>query len=179
MKKELVFLSMLLTANAAHSTEHYVARLDNRHEVAAAWKSQQSGSGVAQIRLSDTGTMLDLDMEVSGVSLEQLAPAGPKGALGAIHIYNMPQNGPNFFVLQLPGTYVRTKDGFRLSLVNWKIPAPAGGAKVSAESVVKEIKAGHAYFGLHTADLQCLGSGGKVVACAAPATALSGRIVPE
>ena len=80
-------------------------------------------------------------------------------------------------MLQLPGEYVPTDDGFTLTLTDWVIEAPKGGAKVDAAFVVGEIRSGKAYIGLHTENMLCADSEGKSVPCAAPATALSGAIV--
>lgn len=157
--------------------EPYTAELGTAHEVAHGWKSQQSGSAVAKINLSEDGTTLDFDLVVTGVKLDELAAAGKDGAFGPIHIHNTPQGGPNFFVLQLPGVYVPSEDGFTLTLTDWVIEAPKGGAKVDAAFVVEEIRSGRAYVGLHTHNMLCADSEGKSVPCAAPATALSGAIV--
>ncbi len=157
--------------------EGYTAELVASHEIARNWKSQQSGGALAQIDISDDGTKLSLHLTVAGVKLDELAAAGKNGALGPVHIHNTPQGGPNFFVLQLPGEYTATDDGFTLSLSDWTIEAPKGGAKVDAAFVVEEIRAGRAYVGLHTENMLCEDSDGKSVPCAAPATALSGAIV--
>lgn len=157
--------------------EGYKAELGTSHEVAGSWKSQQAGSAVATFDLSEDGSTLSLELVVTGVKLDELAAAGKDGAFGPIHIHNTPQGGPNFFVLQLPGDYVATEDGFTLTLTDWTIEAPKGGAKVDAAFVVEEIRAGRAYVGLHTHNMLCADSDGKSMPCAAPATALSGAIV--
>ncbi|MEI6799648.1 MAG: CHRD domain-containing protein [Pseudomonadota bacterium] len=157
--------------------ESYSAKLLTSHEVAHIWKSHQSGSGLADIVLSQDGTKLSLHLAVTGVKIAELSAAGKNGVLGPVHIHDMPQGGPNFFVLQLPGVYAATEDGFTLTLDNWTIEPPKGGAKVDAAFVVAEIRAGKAYIGLHTQDMLCQDAKGKTIACAAPATALSGAIV--
>lgn len=157
--------------------ETYNSTLDTDHEVADSWQSQQSGAAVATINLSDDGKRLSFDMVVTGLRLDDLAAAGKGGALGPIHIHNTPQGGEKFFVLQLPGEYVETEDGFTLTLTDWVIESPKGGAKVDAAFVVSEIRNGNAYIGLHTDNILCSSSEGKSVACAAPATALSGAII--
>lgn len=128
------------------------------------------------LALSEDGTKLDLDLTATGIRMDELAAAGPEGVLGTIHIHNLPQGGPNFFVLQLPGTFAETEDGFTLTLKDWTIEAPKGGAKVDAAFIVNEIRAGNGYIGLHTLNLLCRDKTDMEIACAAPATALSGQI---
>lgn len=156
--------------------ESYHAELTADHDVAKSWRSQQTGSAKANLKLSDDGSLLTLKLQVTGVKLDELAAAGKDGLLGPIHIHNSPQGGPNFFVLQLPGKYKASQDGFTLTLTDWKIEAPMGGAKVTADFVVNEIRNGKAYIGLHTANARCLNSANVSVPCAAPATALSGQL---
>ncbi len=159
--------------------ESYSATLVAGHEIAHGWKSHHSGSGFSDIELSDDGAKLSLHLTVTGVKIAKLAAAGKNGALGAVHIHSMPQGGPNFFVLQLPGIYTATPDGFTLVLDNWTIEAPKGGAKVDAPFVVEEIRSGRAYVGLHTEDMLCEDAKGISIPCAAPATALSGAILKK
>lgn len=176
LRTALIFSASAFCANASFA-EVYTAELTTAHEIAARWKSQQTGGATAQVVLSDDGTRLDLELMVTGVTPQELAAAGPEGVLGSMHIHNLPQGGPNFFALQLPGTIEPTVDGFKLVLTDWKIEPPKGGAKVDAAFVVGEIKSGNAYIGLHTTNLLCQDGKGNKTACAAPATALSGQIV--
>lgn len=164
--------AMVLPANA----EAYRAKLTRDHDIAKNWRSQQAGYGNAKLKLSEDGTHLTLELKVTGIKLDELSAAGKGGVLGPIHIHNSPQGGPNFFILQLPGDYKATKDGFTLTLTDWEIEAPLGGAKVDADFVVNEIRSGKAYIGLHTANAKCLNSADVSVPCAAPATALSGQL---
>lgn len=174
---QLAVITTCLSALAIPAiAESYRANLTAEHEVAKSWRSQQTGSAKADVKLSEDGSLLTLNLQVKGVKLDELAAAGKGGALGPIHIHNAPQGGPNFFVLQLPGQYKATKDGFTLTLKDWKIEAPLGGAKVDAAFVVSEIRSGKAYIGLHTANAKCLDSADASVPCAAPATALSGQL---
>lgn len=177
MLNKILLAAAFTLCGQAVFAESYTAELTNAHAVAAGWKSQQSGGATAQIDLSPDGTTLSLTLQVTGVALDELAAAGKGGVLGPIHIHNAPQGNPEFFVLQLPGSYVETKDGFDLVLKDWTIEAPKGGAKVDAAFVVEQIRKGNAYIGLHTENGICKDAEGKDIACAAPATALSGQIV--
>lgn len=176
MLTKSVLASALILVGQASFAESYKASLTNTHEIAAKWKSQQGGTVDVTVALSEDGTKLDFDLVATGLKMDELAAAGPEGVLGTIHIHNLPQGGPNFFVLQLPGTFAETADGFALTLKDWTVEAPKGGAKVDAAFVVDEIRKGNAYIGLHTVNLLCRDKTDMEIACAAPATALSGQI---
>lgn len=173
---------MLLAAFPAHAEEtpwRGFAHLDNTGSTAAGWGSREAGRGHAVIELSpDRRRIAFLQLVLDGVPRDVLADAGGRPELGPIHIHNHPQGGPQFFVLQLPGSYAEIDGTTVLTLRDWEIEAPLGGAQVTPEFVVAEILAGNAYFGVHTHNQLCHDRAGQPATCAAPATALSGDILP-
>lgn len=179
MRKLFVSSCTLLAFATMANAELFSAELTIQHEVAASWKSEETGSADAQLRISEDGKSLSVFINVRGIGLSELASAGHHGSLGPIHIHNLPQGGDQFFVLQLPGQFDATGDGFTLTLEDWPIEAPGGGAKVSPKFVVEEIRSGNAYFGLHTSNVLCENADGQSIECAAPATALSGQIISD
>jgi hypothetical protein len=161
--------------------DRIASELSAEHEVARAWGSQVQASGSAYMLFdAATGRIVELVMTLDGVSAADLAPAGPKGAFGAIHIHNYPQGGPDFFVQQLPGTITETDTGIEFRLENWTLEDPLGRKHdgIDAAFVMAEVMAGNAYFGVHTTDLACPENrkDGIEGSCAAPATALSGHL---
>lgn len=153
------------------------ADICSQQTISKSWASQHQGTGHAQLRMNPITGVMSVQLDVRGVSLDELAPAGPKGALGAIHIHNYPQGGPDFFVQQLPGDFIPTDNGFRFALKDWPMVAPAGGANVSVAFVISEVLSGNAYIGLHSKQILCANKLEEDIACAAPATALSGSLV--
>lgn len=163
---------------ASSKTLEFVAHICSNHVVSDTWQSKHPALGRVSMRLDTDSARLSLDMSVSNFSEDELAAAGPSGVLGAIHIHNLPQGGPQFFVQQLPGKIISTDTGFDFILENWSMTAPMGGAKVSVEFVIAEILSGNAYIGVHSSRILCEDATRREVACSAPATALSGTLIP-
>ncbi|WP_158968475.1 CHRD domain-containing protein [Chachezhania sediminis] len=172
-----VFAPHLLAAEIVHANSH----LSSDHEIAAHWGSSLAASGQAMIEIEPaTGILRYLRVDVDGLAPDELAHAGPNGALGPIHFHNYPQGGPQFFVQQLPGTISATERGLRLEVTDWKMDAPMVGQErgLTAAFVIQEILDGNAYIGLHTTHTACPQNRatGLENSCAAPGTAISGHI---
>ncbi len=170
-------VALCIAATAATAdVERYHFDLCTDHVIAAGWKSQETGAGAGTIAYDPDQNTLSVDLVVTGIAPEELASAGHHGGLGPIHIHNLPQGGPQFFVQHLPATIKPVGDGFTFILNDWPMEDPASDAKVSADFVISEIRAGNAYVGLHTHNQLCTNPAGQPMTCAAPATALSARI---
>ncbi|NIZ09770.1 hypothetical protein [Pseudooceanicola sp. HF7] len=119
-----VFAPHMLAAEVVQANSH----LSSDHEISAHWGSSLTATGQATIEIEpDTGILRYLRVDVDGIAPDQLANAGPNGALGPIHFHNYPQGGPQFFVQQLPGTISATETGLRLEVTDWKMDAPMVG----------------------------------------------------
>lgn len=167
--------TQVIPANAQQ--QEFVADICGQHLVSSTWGSQHTATGKAQLHVNPETNRLSLELNVRDFSPEDFAPAGPDGILGAIHIHNYPQGGPRFFVQQLPGQVTPTDTGFTFSLKDWPMSPPKGGAKVSVEFVISEILSGNAYIGVHSSQILCSDAARRDIACAAPATALSGTLI--
>ena len=175
----IVALCLLTAAPAAAELSRAVSEIGPDHEVAAHWGSTVPGKGAAYILFDqEAGHIKELVLRIDGVPHDRLANAGPEGLFGPVHIHNYPQGGPDFFILQLPGDFTATETGFEFRLENWQVEAPLGRKHdgIDAAFVMSEIVAGNAYFGVHTDHALCPGNSGAANICAAPATALSGRL---
>ncbi|GAA4224564.1 hypothetical protein GCM10022290_28330 [Sagittula marina] len=171
--------AMALPLSAGAEVVRAVSEMRASHAVSAHWGSSVPAQGAASLTYDrDTGTIIELVMTIDGTSTDDLAPAGPGGMLGSIHIHNYPQGGPNFFIQQLPGEFEETDSGFVFRVSNWKVEDPIVGPEGGADFVLSEVERGNAYFGLHTNHALCPGNTKDGVAgtCAAPGTALSGHI---
>lgn len=175
------YLALTLFSAAPLMADHHQFEFDlcTAHEVAAKWNSQENGAGGGTITYDPAEGRLSVALSVTGLFPEMLANAGHHGGLGAIHIHNLPQGGPTFFVQHLPGEISESADGFRFTLVDWKMENPGGGADVGVDFVLSEMLSGNAFVGLHTHNMQCSNAEGRTIPCAAPATALSGQVVPK
>lgn len=175
----LALYTNVVAVSANADTLRAVSALSGQHASSSHWDSDVPASGAAYVEIDVTSNrILDLVIVIEGIAPEQLAPAGPNGMFGAIHIHNYPQGGPNFFIQQLPGEVVRTESGFEFHLDDWFMEDPIVGPSGGAAFVVSEVQSGNAYFGLHTNHTLCRGhtTHGADRSCAAPATAISGHI---
>ena len=175
----LTITCALMPGFAAAELRRAVSDIGPGHEVAARWGSAVPGHGAAYMLFDpEAGEIIELVMRIDGVPPETLAAVGPEGRLGAIHIHNYPQGGPDFFVQQLPGTITATDTGFEFRLETWLMEDPLVGPEGGAAFVLSEVMAGNAYFGMHTTDALCPANQkpGIETLCKAPATALSGHL---
>jgi hypothetical protein len=153
--------------------------LSPEHEISANWGSSVAATGSGEIQFDrETGKIDVLRIKVDGIKIDELAPAGPNGVLGAIHIHNYPQGGPQFFVQHLPGKLTATETGFVFELSDWIVEDPKVKPGLTADFVLSEIENGNAYFGLHSVHHACPKNQKDGVAgtCAAPGTAISGHL---
>ncbi|TVP71395.1 MAG: CHRD domain-containing protein [Rhodobacteraceae bacterium] len=175
----IVAVTLVPTTDLKADQHQFEFELCTLHEVAAKWRSQEEGTGIGTITYDTAQGTLSFALSVTGVFPEMLASVGHHGGLGAIHIHNLPQGGPDFFVQHLPGEISEQADGFDFTLADWVMENPGGGADVGADFVLFEMLSGNAFVGLHTHNMQCANAEGRTIPCAAPATALSGQIVPK
>lgn len=155
------------------------ANLSSDHEISANWGSSVAATGTGEIQFDrETGKIDMLRIKVDGIKVDELAPAGPNGVLGAIHIHNYPQGGPKFFVQHLPAELTATETGFVFELSDWVVEAPKVKPGLTADFVLSEIENGNAYFGVHSVHDACPKNKKDGVAgtCAAPGTAISGHL---
>jgi hypothetical protein len=182
----LMASGLLYPPPAQAQMDRIASELSAQHEIARGWGSELQASGSAYMLFdAAAGRIVELVMTLEGIGIADLAPAGPDGASGAIHIHNYPQGGPDFFVQQLPGTLTETATGIEFRLENWVMEDPLGRKHdgIDAAFVMREVVAGNAYFGVHTIHAACPAhdTGAAAGTCAAPATALSGHLgrLPE
>jgi len=171
-------LCLLVGSPAMAELKRVVSELHSGHAIAAHWESTLDAKGAAYMVYDpEKGRIIELVMQIDGITSEDLASAGPEGAFGAIHIHNYPQGGPDFFILQLPGEVAQIAGGVEFRLEDWQIEAPLGRKHdgIDAAFVLAEIAKGNAYFGFHTHDRARPRNQkpSMVAAGAAPGTALS------
>ena len=171
-------IAVMAGVPAFAEVNHYEATLSSTHESSSAWSSAVTAVGTAKVSVDHAnGVINSFELRLTGLNIEDLAPAGPNGSFGSIHFHNYPQGGPNFFVQQLPLTAQENDGTLIFSLSGWKVEDPVKGIG-DASFVLNEILSGNAYIGVHTNGMNCKSPAtGESISCAAPATAISGHVV--
>ena len=146
----------VLAGAASAATLTYTARLDGAQQVPPAGEMQipTSATGMATFTVDDVTQLMDFRLDVTGISLDELADRFVALPVGPLHLHNAPrgENGPVVIPFPFDGTFMGTADGFSVTKVDYAFAdaIAISGVTPSFEAFVAELDAGNYYANLHT-----------------------------
>lgn len=160
-----ILAAVLLSGPASAATLRFTASLDGGQEVPPA---ATSATGVAELIVDTITENLFVDLDVSGISTDDLADNLVAAPVGPVHLHVAPRgsNGPIAVPFAFNANYQDTADGFSLrTIVSYDVGAASG---LAFGDFLAALNTEGVYFNVHT---DAFGAGeirGQVVADVAP-----------
>ncbi len=167
MFKELVVATaFLVLAPAAHAERIAFSAALNGNQTPTITGS--AATGTARVTVDVAAQSIDVEMEVSGISIDALYDHVIHMGVGPVHLHLYAANGDISLLLPFPygATYTETPDGFRLNALVTAYAEGAGrvGSTLSFDQFVAALGSDFVYLNIHTD--------------AVPDGEISGRLVP-
>lgn len=111
-------------------------------------------NGVASILVDTASEQISIDLDVTGLTTDDLFDTLVAEPIGPIHLHNAPagQNGPVVIPFAFGASYQDTADGFSLTVNNFNFDdaVALSGSMLSFDDFVSGLLAGDYYVNIHT-----------------------------
>ncbi len=111
-------------------------------------------SGVAKVRVDTTTKRVSVDLDVTGISLDQLSKADIAKPTGPVHLHEFRGSDDNDAILPLPygAAFHSTRTGFRIELrdMDYAARTKLTGSSMTIDELVTLMHAGRIVLDIHT-----------------------------
>ncbi len=151
MLRAIAIAAALFAAPAAAAELSYTATLDG---VTAPTNTGSLATGAARVNVNTEAQTVSIDMQIHGVTLDQLWDHVIHAGMGPVHLHLYAADGDISLLVPFPygATYTATSDGFTLSVANYSYAEGAAllQSDMSFETFVSTLGSEFVYLNIHT-----------------------------